>query len=173
MSEQLRNRKSILLGLLACAGLALIFYPRDSSEKQIRQLFDKGCALAAIAGPEPLVQRLEKAKELSALFRDEVQIRAELFGEERTVSNKDEFRQKVIAGRAALSALELKVEDYKFDIKGDRASVELSFSILGAMPGAQGKFFEQHRLRVGLIETGNWQIESIEHLANLREPETE
>lgn len=152
------------------AGTA-IFWPRDSAETQIRALFDRAARLAAVTAPEHPMQKLEKAAELADLFTDSVSVRAELFGEQREISDKEQFRQKVVAGRTALSSLEVEFQDPDFVITGDKAVTELTCSIVGAMPGADGQFFEQHRLRIGLVNSGKWQIQTVEHLKNLRENE--
>ena len=144
---------------------------RTSDEDQIREKFAKATELASFTKLPPLVEQLQQSKELAEFFTPTIHVRSEAFGEEHEFTGKEQFRQRIQAGRAMLSSLEARVRDFQFTIKDDRADVEATVSILGSMPGVEGQFFEEHRVRMGLVDDGGWHLQSVEHLKNLREKE--
>lgn len=155
------------IALLLCAvGFATI---REPSEARIRKVLAQAISLAEVKAPEHPVEKLQKAQKLAALMTETVSVEGILGEDSHRVSGKKEFREKINIARSAMSSLELKLEIKEIKVSGKQAAVIADFSALGAMPGAEGQFFDQHRISIGVVlDGGDWLVQSVKHLENLR-----
>ena len=148
--------------------LLLHFLPQ-SDEKKIRTMLEEMRTLAEVREKEPVFEGLGKARKLSRFLASNF---SAALPEGKNISFRDqrEFQQKIAAGRAELSSLEISLKNITVEVEAKKARLQFTITALGAMLGAEGQFLEIHTVALELVKTEQgWLIEKGIHLRNERE----
>ena len=154
---------------LLAAFLTPYLFPNDKAA--ILNVFEQAAALAEVSATNHPLERIGEVNKLLAYFTDELELQFKLkdIDEIRIIGKKD-LKAKALASKSAMKSLELNFEPLDTDINGDTAEVILRASALGSTPDVKGKFFEQHQLKVFLVQqSGDWLISRVTHLKNERD----
>ena len=157
--------------VIALLGLVGISYLNTVPKSDvIRQHILRATQLATYDQPLHPLESVAKAAELASFIHFPAQIEsAEEEGIKLLIQDKRQAKQKILAGLQMLESLELNFEISKIHTSKDLARVEGIGSALGTIK-SEGKFFDQHRLRLELVNNGgHWKFRSLLQLENLRE----
>lgn len=161
--------------VLSAFALFLILRSCEADEESIiRAQLEQMRQVAELRAPEPPLNAAARAKRLADYFTADTEFEYKLSSRGvSTLESREELQQRFLAARRQLSSLELTIEDIDVNLSTEEAAtVELTASALGRMPGEEGQFLEQHRILLSFVKTeGNWLIASCKHLRDLRETE--
>jgi hypothetical protein len=159
-----------LLPVVAVAFAAWLLL-RDSEEQRILERLEKIRELAEIRAQESTLDRIGRARQLSALFTPVSSYDLTTLDLGVTeISGRDELTRQIAAVRGRLASLELTLLAPAVRIEGDRAAVEITGTALGATHGGVGQFMDVHRVEIGLVrEHGEWLVSGGRHIRDERE----
>jgi hypothetical protein len=157
-----------LLLCLAAAGTWLFLH--DSEEQRILDRVEEIRALAAIREPENTLNRVSRARQLGARFTPST--RYDLSTLDHGVieiASREELVRRIAAARSRLTALELTLLAPVVRIDGDRATVTVTGTALGATREGEGSFMDVHRVEIALTRRdGEWLVSGGRHIRDER-----
>ena len=142
----------------------------DNEEHRILDRLEQIRALAEVRGQEAPLTRLATAKQLSALFSVQTHYDLTTLDHGTTsIDSREELAQRILAGRSKLLSLELGLLAPEVRIDGDRATVGITGTALGATHDGEGQFMDVHRIEVDLIKAdGDWLVSGGRHIRDER-----
>jgi hypothetical protein len=158
----------ILAPLIAMAVAWLLL--GDNEEQRILDRLEQIRALTEVRDQETPLTRLATAKQLSNLFSAQTHYDLTTLGHGTTsIDSREELAQRILAGRSKLLSLELGLLAPTVRIDGDRATVGITGTALGATHDGVGQFMDVHRIEVELIKAdGDWLVSGGRHIRDER-----
>jgi len=170
----MRTRKRFALkGLFTffvVLGSALLF--RSNQEKRIFGVLDTLLRETQIAAVEPPLERISKVKAAAKHFCPHVQLALVYPGKgEEKITGRQELERMILASKTQFDSLTIVLGNRRVTVEGDKAKVTGHATITGSMPGAEGKFLEEHDVEAALeLSDGEWLLCSV-HGTSTREQE--
>jgi hypothetical protein len=164
------KKTAFYLAATGLAVLAALLILRDSEEDRIMQRLEALRVLTEVREPESAVRQAVVAREIGSYFSEKT--RFDLSGLAYRVvefPSRQELVRKALQGRAALTGLELGLEQPEIRIDGDRARVEVVGSALGSLRGEHRQFLDIHRVEITLQKlNGAWLVTGGRHIRDER-----
>ncbi len=164
--------KRILGGLLALTAAAAIAWLvlGKSEEQRVLDRLEQVRALAEVQEPESALAQLNRARQLSKLFSTQTRYDLTTLGHGITqIDSREALAERIVAGRGTLVSLELSLLAPAVEINGDRATVDVTGTALGATRGGDGQFMDVHRVEIGFArEDGDWLVSGARHIRDER-----
>jgi len=158
-----------LLALSAVAAIAWLVLG-GSEEQRILDKLEQVRVLAEVREPENALVQLERARQLSELFSTQTRYDLTTLGHGITqIDSRAVLTERIVAGRSRLVSLELTLLAPTVAIDGDRATVGVTGTALGATRDGEGQFMDVHRVEIGLVrEDGDWLVSGARHIRDER-----
>lgn len=155
-------------GFVAAAGIWLLLRPGE--EQRILDRLEQVRALAEVRDQESTLAQLNRARQLSALFGTRTRYDLTTLGHGITeIDSREELAQRIAAGRSKLASLELDLLAPVVQIEGDRATVGVTGTALGATRGGEGQFMDVHRVEIEFVrQDGDWLVSGGRHVRDER-----
>ncbi|MGB5541367.1 MAG: nuclear transport factor 2 family protein [Gammaproteobacteria bacterium] len=154
--------------VLAAGGAWLLM--RDSEEQRILDLLDQVRDLAEVRDPENAVTQIGRARQLGSLFTPSTRYDLTTLHYGITeIDSREELTRRIAAARSRLLSLELSLLAPDVIIDGDRATVSVTGTALGATRGGDGQFMDVHRVEIFLVrQDGDWLVSGGRHIRDER-----
>lgn len=151
--------------------LAAFLYLRESEEEKILAMLAQIRGLAEINELESGLIQASRAREIAQFFAEHTIFDFTNAGYRiYEIGARQELTQKILKGRAALSLLELGLQNPKISINTNAAKVEAIGSALGSVRNQEGQFLERHQIEVLLKkQESGWIVTGARHIRNERQ----
>lgn len=161
---------ALWLPLLCLAGAGAWLLLRDRDEQRVLDRLEEVRALAEIRAPENTLTRIGRARQLGALFTPSTRYDLSTLDHGITeIAGREELVRRIAAARSRLTSLELTLMAPSVTIDGDRATVTVTGTALGATPGGDGRFMDVHRVEIALVRRdGAWLVSGGRHIRDER-----
>ena len=85
------------------------------------------------------------------------------------IDSREELTRHIVAVRGKLLSLEVSLLAPRVEIEGDRATVVVTGTGLGATRHGKGQFMDVHTVEIGLVRTdGEWLVSGGRHIRDER-----
>lgn len=163
-----RPRLYLLFAVLTALGVFLFLQPDD--EDKILARLETLRALAEVQGPETAIDQIARARQISRYFSDRTVYDLRNAGYAVIeVDGQQDLVQRILKIRAALTSLELTMQEPAVRIDGQLATVELAGGARGTTRHAGQPFLEMHDIEILLEKSGDdWRVSGARHIRDLR-----
>jgi hypothetical protein len=161
--------KKILVVVLPLLILYLFFNSSDE-EKEIRATLSRLVEIVSVSEAPHPIQVLSQAKDISQFLYVPLRFSAsdERFVQ-REITDRKMLRQKIAQGFRQLHSLEASYKIKAIDIEKETAHLTAKVDVLASLKGREDRFYESHIVALSIRKIdGEWQIENVQQLENLR-----
>lgn len=164
------QRRRAALALVPVAVLTAWLLLRGDDEQRILERLEQARALAEVDARESTLAQLDRARQLGTLFTAVSRYDLTTIGHGITeITSRAELARRIVTARSRLETLELTLLAPAVRIDGERATVAVTGTALGATRDGDGQFMDVHRVEIDLQrEAGEWRISGGRHVRDER-----
>ncbi|MFN8392945.1 MAG: hypothetical protein U0136_21810 [Bdellovibrionota bacterium] len=157
--------KSFAFGATLFVALALFLFSRPTESERIRSLLAQVEVDVNRIPSLPFFEQLALVKKYISELSDFVEIELTNGGrlERYSISRKEAQDKAMAAVKSSFRKLEARFNHGTITVRDHRATCELEVTVLGALSGVDGDFFEDWQVIISLsTQSDGWKIERIQ-----------
>lgn len=156
-------KRIVLIVFFIAAALFFAYRFVLSDRRQIQGHFNELAEdITSLAELQPL-DRIALVKKHSKRLAERVSVHLTSGSEQKKFTfTRADFDRKAVAAQQAIGKLEVKLEEFSFEVQEDSATAHFQVYLLGSLNGMEGEFYDHWSVIVGLIRReGEWLLQDI------------